>query len=309
MKKQEEITIEFETITPIWTGDAWGSNSELKATAIMGSLRFWFEVYCHFAGIEVKEKEELDYKEFIKQRKKIENIDKSDDAILSDMKVTLASKIFGCTGWKSRIEIEKISFEEDKQYQYPTGKIQFPSLKYNKNGKDITPSWYFSKGFYGNGTITFKTTQEIKQNILLPLLNFIEQYAFIGAKNNIGYGRVRFKNIEKVNVFGFSQVGLENSSIDDLVQSKKLITNSSSTNNDLSQLIKQLLEQKANLRKKITNQQDRHYKFGTVKKANWEKIEVPQATKIIPLISKNSDNSYIGKFLSIVGIQNFGAKK
>jgi len=225
----------------------------------------------------------------------------------------LASRIFGCTGWKSRIEIEKISFQEDTQYQYPTGKISFESLEYEKEyfdkkdnkkkKKKIIPSWYFSKGFFGTINITFKTTAEIKQNILLPLLNFIEQYAFIGAKNNIGYGRVKILNMNKVDSFGFGKFGLQDSDINQLVQTKKLVTNSFNSNKNLEQLIKELLEQKANLRKKITNQEDRHYKFGTVKKAHWENIEVPQATKIIPLISKNKDGSYSGQFLSIVEIK------
>lgn len=302
----EIITIEFETITPIWTGDAWGENHELKATAIMGSLRFWFEVYCHFAGIEVKEKEELNYPEFIKKRKDINSITKSDDAILKELGITLPSMIFGCTGWKSRIEIERIYFQQNREYLYPTGKIQVQNLQHQKKDRNITPSWYFPEGFFGTVNITFKTTDEIQQNILLPLLYFIEQYAFIGAKNNIGYGRVKILNMNKVDSFGFGKFGLHDSNINQLVQTKKLVTTNSTSKQDLKELIKELLEQKAKLRQKITNQQDRHYKFGTVKKANWEKIDVPQATKIIPLISKNSDGSYSGKFLSIVGIQNFG---
>jgi len=288
----------------------------------MGSLRFWFEVYCHFAGIEVKEKEELNYKEFMNQRKKIENKDKSDDDLICEMGLTLASRIFGCTGWKSRIEIEKISFQEGKQYQYPTGRISLINLQYNKNGKDITPSWYFQKGFYGNVTITFKTTQQIKQNILLSLLNFIEQYAFIGAKNNIGYGRVQFSNIEKNHIFNFNQFDKQynNRNINSIIENVEkeifweeesviLIDNFINNKSNLKELIKELLEEKSNIRQEVKKQEDRHYKFGTVKKAHWEKIEVPQATKIIPLISKNKDGSYSGKFLSIVGIKNFGAKK
>jgi len=45
-------------------------------------------------------------------------------------------------------------------------------------------------------------------NIIVPLLNFIQQYGFIGGKNNLGYGRVKFtidgEDIEE-NVFRFSR--------------------------------------------------------------------------------------------------------
>jgi len=307
----EKIRVDFETITPIWTGDAWGENSELKASSIMGSLRFWFEVYCHFAGIEVKEKEELNYQEFITENKKnIDNI--SDNKILKNMNLSLSSKIFGCTGWRSRIEIDEISFNQSEKYPYPIKKVQLQNLEYYSNWKrkNITPSWFFQKGFYGNGYIVFKTTTDIKDNILLPLLNFIEKYAFIGAKNNIGYGRVKFNEIQQINTFKFTQFGLKkDSNIDDLIKSKKLITNNSHTKNNLSDLIKQLLEQKAKLRKQTKKQEVRHYNFGTIKKAKWEKIDIPQATKIIPLISKNNNNSYSGRFLSIVGIKDFGDKQ
>jgi len=161
----EKIRVDFETITPIWTGDAWGENSELKASSIMGSLRFWFEVYCHFSGIEVKEKEELDYNKFIKKRKNIDNIGRSDNEILENMNLSLASRIFGCTGWRSQIEIDEISFNQSKKYLYPIGRIEFKTLKYTKKyynkkekkEKEITkiPSWFFQKGFYGNGYIVF----------------------------------------------------------------------------------------------------------------------------------------------------------
>jgi len=40
-----EIKVKFETITPLWTGDAWGENSTIRPSSIIGSLRFWFEVY------------------------------------------------------------------------------------------------------------------------------------------------------------------------------------------------------------------------------------------------------------------------
>ncbi len=317
-----KIVVEFETITPIYTGDAWGKNSEIKASSVMGSLRFWFEVYCHFTGIDVKENEELkdkDYQKILKSLKKDidngKNIDDIDKYIFDKLSLTLSSKIFGCTGWKSRIEIESISFTENQDYPYLLGKQPFKSLQYKKEyfdkkekkkkAKLITPSWYFEKGFYGNGRIVFKTTNEIRDNILFPLLNFIEKYAFIGAKNNIGYGRVRFTNIDKVDIFGFEQFGEKNSNIHELVKEKKLVTNNSNNSNDLEELIKGLIEQKANMRRNIKSVKQRHYIFGAIER---NKKFDNNATKIIPLISIENEE-YIGKFLSIWGIQNIGADK
>ena len=46
-----EVKVKFKTITPLWTGDAWMENREIRPSSIIGSLRFWFEVICYFAGI------------------------------------------------------------------------------------------------------------------------------------------------------------------------------------------------------------------------------------------------------------------
>ena len=43
--------VTFRTVTPLYFGDAWMKNTVLRASSIMGSLRFWFEVICYFAGI------------------------------------------------------------------------------------------------------------------------------------------------------------------------------------------------------------------------------------------------------------------
>ena len=51
----KSIRVTFQTLTPLWTGDAWGESKEIRPSSIMGSLRFWFEVICYFAGITKKD--------------------------------------------------------------------------------------------------------------------------------------------------------------------------------------------------------------------------------------------------------------
>jgi CRISPR-associated protein Cmr1 len=46
-----ELKVKFETLTPLWTGNAWGQCMEIRPSSILGSLRFWFEVLCYFNGI------------------------------------------------------------------------------------------------------------------------------------------------------------------------------------------------------------------------------------------------------------------
>jgi len=317
------VTVEFETITPLFTGDTWGSCAELKPSSIMGSLRFWFEVYCHFAGIDVKEKEELkdiDYQKILQNLKK--DIDDIDKYIFDRLPLTLSSKIFGCTGWKSRIEIESIRYLDDYCFG---NRLNLPSK--------IIPSknWFFAKPyFFGKFQITFKTTEEIKSNILFPLLNFIQKYGFIGAKNNIGYGRIKVLNpeVSKLNIIKISKFLKENKDIkEEIFKEKDLSQNLNGLDysrieifktdihsNDLESIIKKLISKKAELRRQENNKYIRHYKFGSIAKDIYKneehniEIKGPNATKIIPLIEKENDK-YIGKFLSIWGIQNFGDKR
>ena len=179
----EQIEVKFETITPIWTGDAWGKNSEIRPSSIMGSLRFWFEVYCN---IEDKEKIKKLKNEISKEWDEINKKMPKDKKI--DIPKNLVDLIFGTTGWKSRIEIEKIEYLDDYCFG---NKLNLPK----KIIKD--KNWFFAiPYFWGKFAITFKTTEDIKEKILFPLLKFIEDYGFLGGKSNIGYGRVKILDLE-----------------------------------------------------------------------------------------------------------------
>ncbi|WP_457561839.1 type III-B CRISPR module RAMP protein Cmr1 [Caminibacter pacificus] len=338
----EKISVEFETITPIFTGDAWRECTELKPSSIMGSLRFWFEVYCHFAGIVVKEKEELKDKEYQKILKDLKkDIDRRVDVkdldkyVFDKLPLTLPSKIFGCTGWKSRIEIESIRYLDDYCFG---NRLNLPNkicIKKREDASGNCPSksngywsvWHLPQPyFFGKFEVVFKTTEEIRDNILLPLLNFIQNYGFLGAKNNIGYGRVRVlapdlssysiikisKFIDKENItleiFQKTLLAFPLKTNDKLMLPDKIYyceTNLKDEN--LIEIIKKLLIHKSSLRRHLKKEKkytstERHFIFGFVSKKHNE------ATKIIPLITKNG-KVYEGNLLSIMGIKNFGDKK
>ncbi len=148
-----EVTVEFKTITPIYTGDAWQECREIKPASIMGSLRFWFEVLCYFNGVisdgyfdkEGAPKESLDYNDFRKKlyekiNRKLEdneeyNFEEIIDEILSELGISIPSRIFGCTGWKSKIRIKNVSYEKPKKLEQDNINFEFPlnKLKYPKN--------------------------------------------------------------------------------------------------------------------------------------------------------------------------------
>jgi CRISPR-associated protein Cmr1 len=215
----ETITVNFETITPIWTGDAWGENSEIKPSSIMGSLRFWFEVYCHFAGIEVKEKEELNYKKFIEKRK--ENPTKDEFEILQELGITLPSQIFGCTGWKSRIEIDGIGNIE-------TFELNKNSIDYNfLFDKDNNTQWWTNKLLFDKKDeiklfkrfdVSFNVKSDFALNEFKKFLKFYQDKPILmGGKKAFGLGFVRLRtdmdlndieigNIKNKDYVGWSEI-------------------------------------------------------------------------------------------------------
>jgi len=232
-----EIKITFETITPLWTGDAWGESNIIRPSSIIGSLRFWFEVICYFAGITTND----DYKdgklkgditsdkfkkEFLELQNKSpdKNYDELVDIVLAKLGVPLPARIFGCTGWEGKIGIKKITdVSESNNYDYYQGKLEIKELEYTKKLKDgqekkVIPVWYFPKGFMGYFTVIFKVEHDAIRNAMLyPLINFIHQYGFLGGKWNIGYGKVKvskiesngqeLNNIDDYKEFKFSQFG------------------------------------------------------------------------------------------------------
>lgn len=205
----EEIKVTFETITPIWTGDASGDHKEIRPSSIMGSLRFWFEVICLFGGVTKKEDYrkgilKSDLADGLSREKLLKEIEKNNGKSSEEIKkgflkqLPLPAQIFGCTGLKSKIKIKSIKKrKEDHSYNYPEGRLQIPSLTYekfvprNKRTKTVIPRWFFQKGFQGQFEIVFELEEQILKPFFYPLLTFIEKYGFFGGKWNLGYGRVK----------------------------------------------------------------------------------------------------------------------
>jgi len=312
---KQEIT--FQTITPLFTGGVDMKMTEIKPSSIMGSLRFWFDVICHFSGINNKFKYNDNKKpkignEYLKilitESEESERKNKlPDDVICCKLMLTPTEYYFGTTGWKSKIGIEEISMSADDLY------FVDKSNKRIVNGKN----WYLPEKYYmGSFTIVFFIeSKEIAENILFPLLNFIQEYGFLGAKNNIGFGRVK---VIEPNISTNSQLHI----LKDEVLWENIIHRAKNESDlfNINQInyfkiddkvgvfqnnIRNLLIKKSQIRSWKRIKPERHYIFGSTAKDeyytfnNSNKITAkgPNATKIIPVISEKE----IG-FLGIPGI-------
>lgn len=313
----EKIKIKVETVTPLYTGNAFGNMSEIEPQSIIGSLRFWFGTYLKAAKLNSNfdytseefnaEDYKVDILKFINNEMSLKNA-----KIKSISKLQLPSLIFGCNGLKGLIEIDKINFDKNniKNHYFSNQlKIQI--------GSRIS-KWYLpNKYFVGTFDVIFKIEDnDTTEKIFYPLLNFIENYGYLGGKNNLGFGRVKFslenKTLNSFDDFDFSDYTNYNNlsnignavkkvgKIEDLYFADKIgvyrVANKQRIN--IFDIIKELLAQKAQTRAKFKNDNPnlndlRHYIFGK------EKGYV-NATKIIPWINKINDNNYEYGFISIV---------
>jgi len=233
---KHEIKVTFKTITPLWTGDAWQGNREIRPSAIIGSLRFWFEVICYFSGIcsgedfnnqlgrFEKEVDREKLKKYIKENGI--NISKIIEYLHKKQKIPLPSIIFGTTNWKSLIKIKRINYLEDycfgNKLNLPYA-IDIKKDNYNIEKFDTEEKWkekinvyagenfreklkeakkeysffFFSNPyFYGKFEAIFEVEESILETTFYPLLTFMDKYGYWGGKWNIGYGRLKVIKLE-----------------------------------------------------------------------------------------------------------------
>ncbi|TZE81108.1 type III-B CRISPR module RAMP protein Cmr1 [Calorimonas adulescens] len=258
----KKISINVDTVTPLYTGNAFGNMSEIEPQSIIGSLRFWFETYLKAAdklnnNYDYKS-EEFNAKEYKKNILQFINDGMSlRDAEIKSMskKLFLPSLIFGCNGLKGLIEIDKINFDSTnigntldlpfaiykkksdqsfieiktkEDHEKIRRKLREQKLREQQEIKNYH-FWYFpDKYFFGSFDVTFKIgDNDTIEKIFYPLLNFVENYGFIGGKNNLSFGRVKFsienKALSNYNDFDFSAYTNDTnlSNIEDVVEEVK----------------------------------------------------------------------------------------
>ncbi len=179
----KEIKVEFKTLTPLWTGDAWGECGKIKLTGLIGSLRWWFEALVRGMGYKA-----CDSTSYNKCDVKLKN---PEDILEIGKKICQVCFLFGTTGWKSKVSFE---IEEDNLSKPYEGQIIFKI----SDGR----GWYFPSGLMGEATLRVRIDEfifedgtkltEIIPSVLKILLYLIQEYGMFGAKTSIGYGVVKF---------------------------------------------------------------------------------------------------------------------
>ena len=169
------LTIDLRTVTPIWTGGIGGKTDRLHVTGIMGSLRWWYEVLVRGLGGNA-----CDPSEHTCQY----NPDKPHDDLCD------VCRIFGATGWSRRF---RLAVTDEAQFQ-PVGQWQSrvtASRSYkDRSGRERTPTWYFDNPpRAGSVSMTITSTdRKFQVEIITGLIQFISDWASIGARPQMGFG-------------------------------------------------------------------------------------------------------------------------
>ncbi len=182
------MEVEIRTLTPLWTGGAEsGAVDRVHETAIIGSLRWWYEAILRGLGGKVCDPT---------MQKCLYDPSKRNHGLCD------VCKVFGATGWRRRFRISIIC---DRTEPDPTVKplVKADRSYVDRRGRKRTPTWYFPENLKdkprsGSLTIRIQSTTpkgletgaklEFQPAIIGGLLQFMADWVTIGARAQMGFG-------------------------------------------------------------------------------------------------------------------------
>jgi len=186
-----ELTVQLRTLTPLWTGGVDGTMDRIHETGILGSLRWWFEAIVRGLGGSAcdptKHEHELSGQR-LKRYEQARREGKDWWTALDEAGICDACKVFGTTGWRRRFRMEVVdeTFED-------TSSPKKISANRPINPKTKRPPTWWLPGYprVGNLTVRIQSfSQNFHPEIITGLIQFIANWAALGAKTQMGFGVV-----------------------------------------------------------------------------------------------------------------------
>ena len=179
-----QINLQLETLTPLWTGGADGSVDRLHETGLLGSLRWWYEALVRGVGGHVCDGGTCTYD------------GKKQNNGLCDV-----CRVFGATGWRRRFRL-MVTDNTRPTDDFPN---RIPLKQYTKEGKTRIPTWYFEKKNEDSSSHPVPNPPRsghfevaihpldpaFDPAIIAGLIQFLANWAAIGARPQMGFGVVR----------------------------------------------------------------------------------------------------------------------
>lgn len=182
------MKITIQTLTPLWTGGVGGTMDRVHETGLIGSLRWWYEAIVRGLGVGVCDptSDNPDHRcQFdSKAYEKTKNVE---DGLAG---VCPVCRLFGCTGWKRRFELQAASTNMQPFWLATRDKPN----KFNH--------WWLSEvyktqeSYVASGQITLRFLwirgYENQHELIRALLSLVSQLGGLGAKPQYGFGLISY---------------------------------------------------------------------------------------------------------------------
>jgi CRISPR-associated protein Cmr1 len=183
------MEVKIQTLTPIWTGGVQaGKVDHIHETGILGSMRWWYEAIVRGLGGEACDP--------TSEKKCTYNPKNAQPA---NQQLCPVCYLFGATGWKRRFRVEvqdstihdksiRDTVEADRSYRPYVG------------ARERIPTWHFPKDLSGmpcSGELAIQIqslSNDFDPNIIVGLIQFIADWASIGARAQMGFGVIQLIN-------------------------------------------------------------------------------------------------------------------
>lgn len=178
------MRLHIKTLTPLWTGGAEaGKVDRIHETGILGSLRWWYEALLRGLGGKVCDPSQggcqLDVEKY------------EENHCLSDAGLCDVCQVFGATGWQRRFRL--VITDQTKQDNSSPMRISAQRINPKTQKK---PTWYFSDHPRA-GSLSIKIQSrdsKFPSAVIGGLIQFIADWAAIGAKTQLGFGVIELQN-------------------------------------------------------------------------------------------------------------------
>lgn len=185
----QTTTVTLRTLTPLWTGGADRTCDRVHATGIVGSLRWWYEALIRGLGGYACDPTQHTC---------------THDRERPDRPVCPACRLFGATGWARRF---RLVIEDRTRADGPVGAFGADGQPVSRRGRDRPPgpTWYFpGPGRSGSFSLSIvPLAPDLDPNLLLGILTLIERHAALGARTQLGYGRIQLEDAPTLDVPAF----------------------------------------------------------------------------------------------------------
>lgn len=178
------MELHIKTLTPLWTGGAYaGKVDRIHETGILGSLRWWYEALLRGLGGKVCDPSQggcqLDVEKY------------EENHCLSDAGLCDVCQVFGATGWQRRFRL--VITDQTKQDNSSPMRISAQRINPKTQKK---PTWYFpDHPRIGSLSIKIQSRDsKFPSAVIGGLIQFIADWAAIGAKTQLGFGVIELQN-------------------------------------------------------------------------------------------------------------------